>query len=58
MKPNRSKETVIPGQVSRTDFGRILGNLVNSAPLSRKDARIGKKKKAGTIIPPIQPPER
>jgi hypothetical protein len=40
-----------PKTVPRTEFKRILGNLVSSGPVKRSDERTGEKKRGKTIIP-------
>jgi hypothetical protein len=44
-----------PKAVSRGEFKRILGNLVNSGPVKRSDERTGEKKRGATIIPSKPP---
>lgn len=52
MSAKKSHPVRIPEAVPREEFNRVLGNLIKADPLHRKDARIGEKKKRGTIIPP------
>jgi hypothetical protein len=55
MQSDKGQYAKVPKTVPREQFDRILGNLISADPIKRKDARTGKKKTAGKIIPPKEP---
>jgi hypothetical protein len=57
MKNDKRQSDVVPKTVPRDEFNRILGNLISTDPIKRKDARTGEKKKQGTIIPSKPQPD-
>jgi len=43
------------GSVDKTEFERIIGNLLRQTPKPRKESKTGRPKESGKIIPKTPP---